>query len=205
MKNNLGYGKFEVLTIIVVLMIIGAFLAYTILGNSEPQKYSAMRKDGNNFGKVVINNLNDGDRKVFTLAEVIDEGLIQDVVNPFGEGNCDIYESRVEMSGNSRILTFRCGDYIISNGDIKSGKYDIYKVSKWKDEATNEKSVSAVVYNCQEEDGLLFDDYLEADSFVYGLRKSYGIDINNIEDAKKSCDIIEKTMYRDLELVDEDK
>jgi len=205
-NNNLGYGKFEVLTVIVVLLGIGAFLGYTILGigNNDSSKFKTMRKDADSFARTVINNLNDGDREVFTLAEVIDEGLFTDVINPFGEGNCDIFESRVEMPGTSRLLTFKCGDYIINDGDIKAGKYDIYKVSNWKETATDENSISAEVYNCKEGEKLLFEDYLEADSFVYALRKTNGVDVNNIDEAKAACNVDVKTMYRDLELIDED-
>ena len=205
-RNNLGYGKFEVLTIIVVLMIIGAFLAYTIMGNSESQKFSAMRKDASSFSDTVINNFGDGEKEVYTLAEIIDEGLMRSVKNPFGEDNCSIYESRIEVIENTKYLTFKCGNYIINKAVVREKDFDIYKVTKWNETATDENSQSAEVYNCTESDGkLLFDDYLEAASFIYAMRKTYGIDINSIEEAKKSCNVVVKTMYRDLELVDENK
>lgn len=203
MKNNLGYGKFEVIIIIVVLLFIGAFLAYTILDSSQPQRFSVMRKDAYSFAEVVIINLDDSEKESVTLAEAVDEGLIGHVKNPFAEGECDMYESKIEISKDSKYLTFKCGDYIINKANIRENKYDIYKVTKWHEDATDKNSKSEKVYNCTGDDGkLLFDDYLDANSFIYALRKTYNVDINSIGDAKKSCDVIEKNMYRDYELVD---
>lgn len=205
MKNNLGYGKFEIIVIIIVLLFIGAFLAYTILSSvDEPQRFSIMRKDAYVFAEVVITNLEDTEKETITLAEAVDEGLIGNVQNPFDKGQCSIYESKIEILNNSKYLTFKCGDYIINKVDIKEKKYDIYKVTKWHEKATDKNSKSEKVYNCNGTDGkLLFDDYLDANSFIYALRKTYNVDINSLEDAKKSCDVIEKNMYRDYELVDE--
>ena len=56
MKNNNGFGKFEVLTIIVVLLGIGAFVAYRFLGGTPIKKIGTMRDSASTFVKTVVVN-----------------------------------------------------------------------------------------------------------------------------------------------------
>ena len=171
-NNNKGYGKFEVLTMIVVLMVIGAFLAYSILGNSEPQKFATMRKDAKNFAKTVVNNLSAAEnaKDAYTLGSVVDEGLMNEIDNPFGDDSCNIFESKVELPGSDRYVTLRCGEYLIDHVNVKSGKYDIYKVTDWKEKATDGDSQSKTLYNCQETNGLLFEEYMDEIGLIYSLQ-----------------------------------
>ena len=205
MKNNKGYGKFEVLTVIVLLMGIGSFLAYIILGNSDSQDFGAMRKDASSFSKTVVNNLNSFEKikNVYYLGEIIDDGLMQTIKNPFGSGDCDVYESKIDVDGQMKYLTFKCGDYVINKVNTRDNKYDIYKVGVWTEEAVEGESQMLNGFNCDENGKMVFDNYMEEGAFLIALSKLYGANIDTVEMANNYCKVSNKTLYRSLELVNE--
>ena len=57
MINNKGFGKFETLTIIVVLIAVSAFLLYCTLGAADSRNFPKLRADAAYFNKIVFSNL----------------------------------------------------------------------------------------------------------------------------------------------------
>ena len=55
MKNNKGFAKFEVITIVLILLVVFAFLFYMILNGASGQKFTTMKENANSFSKAVIN------------------------------------------------------------------------------------------------------------------------------------------------------
>ena len=54
MKNNKGFGKFEVLTVFVLVIAIFAFLMHSVLGGATGQKISTMKDSAISFSKIVF-------------------------------------------------------------------------------------------------------------------------------------------------------
>lgn len=210
MKNNYGFGKFEVATVIVLMFVLIAFLMHCVLGinNSLKEKCKKFRDDAFQFNKTVFTNIDSfkNDRIVY-LGEVLEEQLLEKMSSPFSSNQCDVEESKVENKDVSeRYVTFRCDDYLIDHElstDLTSAP--IYKVSKWDDnKITGDNVESKELYNCYDGEKEIFDYYLEKDYFVSQINKHYSqnhLDLNTITD--DVCKIERKTFYRTKEVVKE--
>ena len=51
MRNNKGFGKIEIMTVIVMLLVVFAFLFYLILNGTGNQKFETMKENGLSFSK----------------------------------------------------------------------------------------------------------------------------------------------------------
>ena len=132
MINNKGFAKFEVLSVIVLLICIGAFLMYQVLGGASSQQLSTMRDSASNFAKAVIADSNSfvNSDNVY-LDEAIDSGLMNSISSPFG-GKCDGSETRYFMNDGTPSVTLKCGKYLINEENVSNvKKAKIYKVSEW--------------------------------------------------------------------------
>ena len=207
MINNRGLGKFETLTLVVVLMAVGAFLLYNVLGAAGSQDYSKFRTDAVNFNKAVFSNLDTFKNPDFvTLAEVVSHNLVDDFKSPFSKEKCDKAESFVISEGSSRYVTLKCDEYLIDNvlaNDLD--KAPVFKVGEWQEEAINEPNVqTAELYNCDNNGELLLDKYAVGSYLVFKVNSTFG-ENNYFPEGIKSCNVVKKTFYRTRELVEEDK
>ena len=136
MMNEKGFGKFEVLTIIVLLLAIFAYLMYSLLGGASKQKINAMKDSAVTFGKTVAGDTNSfPNPDNIYLDEAIENGLMNKIKSPVSRGYCDGSESKFTMINGSVHVTLKCGDYIINEAPIEN-KADIkvYKVDLSKPE-----------------------------------------------------------------------
>lgn len=207
MINNKGLGKFETLTLVVVLMAIAAFLLYSVLGAAGSKDYSKFRTDAVNFNKSVFSNLDTFKNPDFvTLAEVVSYNLVDDFKSPFSKEKCDKAESFVVSEGSSRYVTLKCDEYLIDNvlaNDLD--KAQVFKVGEWQEEPINEPNVqTAELYNCDSNGELLLDKYAVGSYLVFQVNKTFG-ENNYFPESIKSCNVVKKTFYRTRELVEEDK
>lgn len=204
MMNNKGFGKFEVLTIIVVLMIIVGLLLYTILGMGDKQKFDTMQISARNFAEAVA-----GYSDAFTystsyyLSEALDDNLLDEIKSPFASKYCDIDESRVDYINTKYYVTLKCDEYLISAENMAKDKYEIYKVSKWSSKKSSDEDQERVVYNCKENDKYLLNEFLEDRAFVHKYNLMFGTNHLNLSDIKRVCQLEEKTQYRKLVSIDE--
>ena len=120
MINNKGFAKFEVLTVIVLLICIGAFLLYQVLSGASSQQLSTMRDSASNFAKAVNADSNSfvNSDNVY-LDEAIDSGLMNSISSPFG-GKCDGSETRYFMNDGTPSVTLKCGKYLINEESVSS-------------------------------------------------------------------------------------
>ena len=200
MKNNKGFGKFEVLTMIVVLLCIFAFLAYRFLGGASLKKLDTMKNSASNLAKTVIVNRESfyNPSKVF-LGEVIDEQLVKDIKNPIGEGNCSHSESYVELGEHNNYVTLQCGDYILDHVDVNKIKdATFYQVGEWTTKKTNDDDEERVLYNCKESDGKgkYFDEGYDESYFIYQINRMFTNNYSSIEAINAICPVEKTTMYR---------
>ena len=205
MKNNKGFGKYEVMTMIVILLIVFAFIFYLVIQGAEKQKFTTMKENALNFAKTVATNTSSFHYiDVVYLDEVIEEGFSKNIHNPFGGGECDITQSRVDTKDGQTYATLKCGNYLIDQSDFTDlDKVPIYEVSDWQEESIEGEDVQErVLYNCIADGNEVFDQYFEELYFVYRYNKefnesSYFIDLL----PGGHCEIVSKTFYRTRTLV----
>lgn len=200
MKNNKGFGKFEVMTMIVILMIIFAFIFYLLIQGANKQRFTTMKENALNFSKTVATNTASFHyTNVVYLDEVIEEGFSKNIHNPFGGGNCDVTQSRVDTEDGRTYATLRCGKYLIDRANFADMEVvPIYEVSDWQEAALEGENVEErTLYNCLDNGEEYFDQYYEELYFVYRYNKEFGTDayfVNQIPSS--SCEVTSKTFYR---------
>ena len=166
MINNKGLGRFETLTIIVVLIGVIAFLLYCTLGAADSRNFPKLRADAAYFNKTVFSNLDSFVNEDFvTLGEAIDQRLIEDFKSPFSRNKCDKGETFVITRERERYVTIKCDDYLIDNVDSNSlDKAPIYKVGEWQEEAIEGENVQSMeLFNCDDNGSMVLDHFSSVD------------------------------------------
>ena len=204
MRNKFGYGKFEIIAIILVLLMGSCYLGYTLLGNGSNLKFKSMKNSAVNFSRTVDSNKDSfHDYRCVYLQEVIDEKLLKSINNPFGRGSCDASQSKVEYVDGNSYVTLKCGDYIIDKQlSSDDSNMEIYKVSRYNLERPSDKNVEAVnLFNCLDKDNNpIYDEYYEDNYLVYLMNKEHGKNYYAINDVEPSvCKLDRKVYYRTKE------
>lgn len=195
MKNS----KYQLLTVIVLLLIIGSVLMCNILDGTSSEKLSVFRYSATSFSTAVSVNMDAFENAgVVYLDEVIDKDLMDSIKSPFSSNNCDINESKVEFDSGNKYVTLKCDDYLIdhvSSGEINNTA--IYEVGKWSEDTSSKTSQNRKLYNCSRDGKLIFDQYYEEDYFVYKLNTLNNTDYVSINDIdSKDCNVVSKTFHR---------
>lgn len=205
MKNNKGMGKFEVLTMIVLIMAIIAYILWYFINGSNGQKFNTMKKNAVNLSKTVSTNINSfhNTENVY-LGEAINEGLIPVIKSPFSGKDCSISESKVVMENDMPVVTLRCDDYLI-DGVRFSGNYNdvpIYKVGEWTTEKITGNNVEErVLYNCMDGGKEKYPEYYEELYFVSRINDDYGRSHYFASTVDTDCPVVSKTFYRTKEKI----
>ena len=201
MKSNKGFGKFEVLTIMVVLLIIFCILSMNLFGGVSKQKIETMKKSATSFTSSVTTNIDTfhNTEKVY-LQEVIDEELIRPIKSPVGGGKCSGADSYVELIDGMPYVTLNCNNVLIEKENFVNKDINVYKVSKWMSKKTKDDMEERILYSCKSNGKEIFDRYYEELYFVYEINKKYGTDYYFASDVK-DCEVVSKTFYRTKELI----
>lgn len=201
MRNNKGFMRFEVATIIVILLVIFAFFFYMILNGTGNQKFETMKENANAFAKTVATNISSFHySNTVYLEEAVDEGFLHSIKNPFGGGNCDASESKIDILDGKAYATLKCGKYLIEKANFADTKdVPFYEVGEWTEKKPESDDVEEVVlYNCLDNNKEAFDHYTEELYFVYQANKKYELDAYFADDINNSgvCEVTSKTFYR---------
>ena len=201
MKNR-GIGKFEGLTLIVLIMVISAYLLWYILGGVNSQKYTTMKKKAISFGKTVsINDSSFHNTEYVYLKEVMDEGLISNMKSPFSNKDCSMSESKVVYRNDLPKVTLKCDNYVIDNLGISDNDYSVYKVGDWGLEIPKDNYEEKVLYNCIENGKEKYPEYYEELYFVLLVNKDYGTNHFLADNIENECEVVSKTFYRTKEKI----
>ena len=207
MINNKGFGKFETLTIIVVLIAVSAFLLYCTLGAADSRNFPKLRADAAYFNKIVFSNLDSFVNEDYvTLGEAIDQRLIDDFKSPFSRNKCDKGETFVITRERERYVTIKCDDYLIDNVDSNSlDKAPIYKVGEWQEEPIEGENVQSMeLFNCDDNGSMVLDHFSSDSYLVHEVNKKYTTRYYTSSDID-ACNVVSKTFYRTKELAEEGK
>lgn len=199
-----GFGKFEVLTMIVILLVVFAYLMYLLLGGVNKQKFDTMKDNAITFSKTAATNFSSfhNFENVY-LNEVIEEELMKKIRSPFSANYCDEMESKVEMIDGQAYVTLRCDDYLIDKArNTSKDSMKIYKVGKWKEEKSSDKDEKKTLYNCVADGKEIFDNYMEELQFVSRVNRDYQTEFYFSADVKSVCEVVTKDFYRTKEILD---
>lgn len=195
MINNKGKVVNEVIVVLLMCLILSSFFLVLIFKRVKEQRFRTL---SNNL--ILMTNSSslyqlENDKKVIALKELIDQEIITEIRNPFDEReSCDFYESRIEINGDIKQSTLKCGDFLItkkSNG-VKSV---IYKVGKWKETGTNNSNVM-IGYNYISDEKLMLDHYYEDYMFLYLFNKHNNTSYDDISLIPENYSIVNKVFYR---------
>ena len=149
MKNNKGFGKYEILTVIVLMLIIFCILSVVMFGGVSKQKLETMKKSAVSFTSAVTTNIATfHNTETVYLQEVIDEKLIGPIKSPVGGGKCSGADSFVELIDGMPYVTLNCNNVLIEKEDFSGNDINAYKVSKWMEEKKKDNMEERVLYNC---------------------------------------------------------
>jgi len=203
MKNNKGFGKFEVLTMIVIILVIGAFLMNSSLGGASKQKIKTMKNSAIKFSDAVNTNISSfHNTETIYLSEVIDEGLLKKIKSPFSSGNCDESESKVEIIEGLPYVTLKCDNYLLDKIKPDNGDdVQVYEVGEWSTKKPSGESEEKSLYNCSISGKEMFDNYKEELYMVSRINKQEGTNYYFADGIADTCEVQTKTFYRTKELV----
>ncbi len=208
MKNNKGFGTKEVMVVIVLILVVMAILMYTTLGGASTQKLTAFRENASSFSKAMITNQNSFPNvETIYLGEAIHEGVMKDIKNTLGSGNCSQEASKVVFKDGHVYTTLKCGKYLIDNYEINDvSDIPIYEVSEWTEEKLTGDDVEEItLYNCKDSGKMVFDEYYEEYYFIFMVNDRYNESTRSLDGIRRktSLDIVSKTFYRTKKLMEE--
>ncbi len=196
--NKKGYAKFEVLTVLVLLVVISAVLLTMILKAVNNQKINMMITNAKNFSNRVIAEEMTGNS--YYLKDAIKDEIYDEIRSPFSSNNCDENESKIEFSGANRYVTLKCDEYIIYNEASNSDEYNVYKVSEWTTEKDGEKIQKMQGYSCKSNGKEVFSEPYEEKIFIDKVNEKYKKTYTSISEIT-DCQVESKELYRNLTLV----
>ena len=205
MKNNKGIGKFELLTMLLIVMVVFCLVMWYFLGVANREKYTTMRKDALGLKNTALTNANSfNDDRVIYLGQVVTGGFIKSIKSPFSGKDCSLSESKVETENGVSKTSLRCDNYLIDAYRITTD-YDnipIYKVSDWSLNKPNGKNVEEkVLYNCLDGGKEKYDNYVEGQYLVALVNNDYGSSHYNVNTIEDECEVVSKTFYRTKKLM----
>ena len=202
--NRMGFGAYELLSVALVCLLLSCILLMTILGNIDTEKFQVFCYNARIMALNAVNVQNSTDQNTVYLYQMIDNGLISPIKNPFsGDDYCDPYESKVTFQGEERTVTLQCGNYLISQENIGDSVYNIYKVGEWKEGNNQKNAETKTVYNVKIENKYLLSDFYEEDLFLSLLNDSLNSSFASLEKLEDEYDISSKEVYRSKEWVKE--
>ena len=198
MKNNKGIGKFELLTMIVIGMIVICLVLWYFIGVATRERYTTMRKSAASMAQTLTTNINSFHNiDVVYLGEGIRDGYISAISSPFSGKNCSISESKIEMKNAKAHVTLRCDNYLIDDADAADYEsMPMYKVSDWSEAKPKGKGEKKVLYNCLDGGKEKYPEYTEELYFVANINNDYGSNHYDASTINNECVVVKKTFYR---------
>lgn len=201
MKNNKGFMKFEMLSVLLFSLGFFCIVFSIVIQKKLDQGFQVMRYDAINYATNAISYQYEEALDVSYLVQTIDSSLFKEIKNPvYGSKYCDKYESNIKIKNNTTHVTLKCGSYLISTKD--NDKYSIYRVGKWSSNKLSGDVEVRRVYNYfDSSNNQGFDAYYEKDLFLYMFNKKNGTDYENINDIDSQYRVKSKIVYRKRKLI----
>lgn len=195
--NKKGFAKFEVLTMLVLIIVVLALLLSAVLKMATNQKLNVMVTNAKNFSSNVIL---ESENTVYYLRDAIKDELYDNIKSPFSSNNCDIDESKIEMKDNRKYVTLKCDEYLIYEEESSNDKFKIYTVSNWLSSKNSDNYQKMIGYNCEKDGKNVLDFYYEEGAFLNHINELYDREYISLDEVNE-CSVTNKTLFRDMKLV----
>ena len=202
--SSWGKSNYEFLTVAVVCLILAAIVLGIALNNVQKERFRVFRYNAKTVGINAINYEARNSDSIVYLYELINDNLVTEVKNNFsGDEFCDYYQSKVEFVGDKKLVTLKCGKYLIYKQDVTLEDYSIYKVSDWSfDKVSGDNIDVTTVYSLKMNGDTLLSGYYEKDLFIKLVASNFGKKYNSLDKIEKDYDVVTKKAYRKRVLVD---
>ena len=202
--NNSGRGAYELLSVAFVCLLVSCILLVTILSHVDSEKYQVFCYNAKIMALNAVNVRNNTNQKNIYLYQMIQDGLISPIKNPFsGDDYCNIYESKVSFNGDKRSVNLQCGSYVISSSDIGDNSYSIYEVSSWVQGTRDGEVDKKTVYNIMEDKTYLLDGFYEEELALDLFNEKYHQEFTSIKEVEKEYEVVSKEVFRSKKFVKE--
>ena len=210
MKNNKGFGTRELLITVLLMLSATAFFMALTLSGADNQKLTTFKENASTFAKTIITNqASFPNVDVIYLGEAVNEGVMKNIKNALGGGECDMAFSKVEFRDGKAFTTLKCGKYLVDNYEIKNIEdIPIYEVSEWSEKKPSGKDVEeTTLYNCKDGEKIVFDAYYEPFFLVFRVNDTYNETARTLDaiEKKTALKLVEKKFYRTKKLIEEEK
>ena len=200
-----GFGKAEIIICLCALLVFIAIGVKSLTDNKDNSKFSALKKQAENFAYKVIVYKDRYTRSdnTYYLDYLLDDEYAIEVVNPFDDStSCDRYESFVKIVDNEKIVELKCGDYLISG--VLEGDFTVYRLSMWQDNAANGEM--AILYNYSKNNEVINSDYLLENEFIDSFNSNENYNIETLDEFDfPNMELLSKALYREKVVVKEFK
>ena len=202
--SSWGKSNYEFLTVAVVCLILAAIVLGIALNNVQKERFRVFRYNAKTVGINAINYEARNSDSIVYLYELINDNLVTEVKNNFsGDEFCDYYQSKVEFVDDKKLVTLKCGKYLIYKQDVTLEDYSIYKVSDWSfDKVSGDNIDVTTVYSLKMNGDTLLSGYYEKDLFIKLVASNFGKKYNSLDKIEKDYDVVSKKAYRKRVLVD---
>jgi len=201
--TNRGFGKVEIMAGLCTLLILVAIAMKVFSDNNSNSNFSMFKKQAEEFSyrAGIYKDMYPSVDNIYYLDDLLLSKYSIDLQNPFNKSQaCDRYESYVVIKNGKRQTNLKCGDYL-AEGDY-DGNYYIYRLSIWQEEKI--AGETKTLYNYSKNGVEMSDRYMLEKEFIDFYNKTEDEEIYHIDDIDNNdIDILEKTMYREKELVKE--
>ncbi len=204
--NKRGNGNYEFLLIAIVCLILTAAILVIAIRSSDDEKFKVFRYNAKTIALNAVIIENETNREIVYLQEMLDQGLISPIKNPFGEEKtCNAAESKVELIHGERHVTLQCGDHLIYKQKLTDKTYTVYQVTKWSEEKKETSNEERVVYNLKSDGQNIFEVLQEEVLFLNNVNKKFGTNYQSVDQIDKKYELITIKQYRKRSKVKEVK
>jgi len=205
MLNKKGFGIKEIMAVFAVLFAIFVIMMYVISKPNMRYYYRRFKRLAFDFASEA-EKLRAEEPRFTDLVYLYDAyqfNYFSRAESPFNSDiACDEYESKLQINGEARRITFRCGEYLIYNQSPSAEEVTIYKVSEWSDVPIAGDNVQeATFYNYSLEEEEQLPTYYIEKQFIEEYKNRERVNINNPNDIDEKYELLKKTYYRTFDEV----
>ena len=198
-EKEKGFSAAELLGVALVVLIVAAIFLVIALQTGYDEKYKTFQSSATQFGVNATGfQFQDTKDEIF-LKELIDKEAISPIQNPFNNPKfCDTANSKVRFDSNGvdKYVTLKCGDYLIYEQSVSDKKFTIYKTSEWRENKKHDDDEEKVLYNYKKDGKDGFDEFYEANMFLYALNEENGTSYWDVSVVPEEYGVYSKKFYR---------
>ena len=207
--NNKGFGKKEIMFVLVFMLVIMAIYFTVLNGKIGGADTKAMKALADNFynDATIYKDEYPTDDDVYYAYDLATSDKGYSYMDPNNKDEtCDYFESFVKIRSQNE-LQLKCGKYVVEWK--KNEKYRVYEVGEWTTEEVTGDGI--MLYNYKLDGKLQLEKPVVERAFTQKLQMAVGEELMNMEDVNyyiknhpdKKLEVVSEMYYRSKKLVAE--